>query len=70
MFKIFKCYGVSDKVIQLISAMTEAQVRTNYGMSDPFDINTRLLQGDTLAPFLFIWVVDYILREAVRETGI
>ena len=60
-------------MIQLISAMyeeTEAQVRTNDGMSDLFDINAGVLQGDALAPFLFIWVVDYILRKAVRETGI
>jgi hypothetical protein len=73
MFKIFKRYGVSDKIISLIKAMyrdTEAQVRTDDGLSDFFKINAGVLQGDTLAPFLFIWVVDWILRQAIKETGI
>ena len=33
-----------------------------------FEILARVLQGDTLAPFLFIIALDYALREATRET--
>ena len=31
----------------------------------PFLINAGILQGDTLAPFLFIIVVDYVLRMSI-----
>jgi hypothetical protein len=73
MFKVIKAYGVSDIVIKQISAMydgTTAMVRTSDGVSKEFSINAGVLQGDTLAPFLFVWMVDYILRRAVEETGI
>ena len=73
MIKILQAYGVSEIVADLISVMydgTTAAVRTNDGTSNTFDINAGVLQGDTLAPFLFVWVVDYILRRAVEETGV
>lgn len=73
MFKVMSAYGVSDRVIRQVSAMyanTTAMVRTIDGMSDEFDINAGVLQGDTLAPFLFVWMVDYILRCALKESGV
>ena len=33
----------------------------NGRISDPFDVTTGVLQGDVLAPFLFIILVDYLL---------
>ena len=33
-------------------------------ISDPFDVTTGVLQGDVLAPFLFIIFVDYLLGKA------
>ena len=33
-------------------------------ISDPFDLTTGVLQGDVLAPFLFIILVDYLLSKA------
>lgn len=43
-----------------------------YGCSEEFNITTGVLQGDTLAPFLFIIVLDYALRKAIagREEGL
>ena len=37
-----------------------------------FEITAGVLQGDTLAPFLFIIVLDYALRKAIagREDGL
>ena len=37
------------------------------GESDVLEILARVLQGDTLAPFLFIIVRDYALRQALKE---
>ena len=41
---------------------TQAFVRSPDGDTEFFNIIARLLQGDTLAPYLFIIVLDYVLR--------
>ena len=35
--------------------------------SDPFDVTTGVLQGDVLAPFLFVVLVDYLLKKATSQ---
>jgi len=40
-------------------------VFTQDGDTEAFAVNTSVLQGDTLAPFLFIVVLDYVLRQAM-----
>ena len=46
---------------------TETQVITSDGDTEYFKIVAGVLQGDTLAPFLFIIALDYALRVATRE---
>ena len=41
---------------------TQAFVRSPDGDTEFFDIIAGVLQGDTLAPYLFIIVLDYVLR--------
>ena len=36
-------------------------------LSDPFDNTTGVLQGDVLAPFLFVVLVDYLLKKATSQ---
>ncbi|KAJ4925013.1 hypothetical protein JOQ06_003960, partial [Pogonophryne albipinna] len=43
----------------------KARVVTPDGNSEEFDILAEVMQGDTLAPFLFIMVLDYALRKAI-----
>jgi hypothetical protein len=43
------------------------RVRTTDGTSDPFDLTVGVLQGDTLAPCLFVLVMDYVLRNALKD---
>ena len=72
MMKILKEYGVSDEVVKQLSAMytdTKSTVRTNDGSSEFIDITTGVLQGDTLAPFLFVIMIDYVMRLAERVSG-
>ena len=47
-------------------AGTRAKVVTPDGNSEEFDIQAGVMQGDTLAPFLFIIVLDYALRKAIN----
>ena len=37
------------------------------GDTEYFDILAGVMQGDTLAPFLFVIVLDYALRKAIAE---
>ena len=44
------------------------QVRSPDGDTEYFDIVAGVLQGDTLAPYLFIICLDYVLRTSIDET--
>ena len=44
---------------------TMAKVTSPDGETDLFEILAGVLQGDTLAPYLFVIVLDYALREAI-----
>ena len=74
--RILKAYDVPPNQLRAIGTMytgTRARATTPDGNSEEFDIQTGVLQGDTLAPFLFIIVLDYALRQAIqgreRELG-
>ena len=46
---------------------TSAVVLTSEGETTNFNINTGVLQGDPLIPYLFIIVLDYALRTAIDD---
>ena len=51
---------------------TKVKVRSPDGDTDYFDIVAGVLQGETLAPYLFIICLDYVLRTSIdniRENG-
>ena len=59
-------YGVSEFVIanaMLFYIWTSAVMATPHGNTEFFLTSSGVLQGDTLAPFLFITLLDYVLRE-------
>ena len=44
---------------------TKVKVRSQDGDTDYFDIVVGVLQDDTLAPYLFIICLDYVLRMSI-----
>ena len=46
---------------------SSAFVQTAEGPTDNFTTTSGVLQGDTLAPLLFIVVLDYVLRRVMRD---
>ena len=69
MMKILKAYDVPPNLLRAIKSMysnTRAKVVTPDGNSDEFEVSAGVLQGDTLAPYLFIIVLDYALRQAIQ----
>lgn len=67
MLHILQNYGIPDNIINAIAIMYEnpqSFVNTSDGPIDLFiTTTTGILQGDTLAQYLFV-VVDYILRQS------
>ena len=68
MMRILKAYGIPPNLLQAIEKMytnTKAKEISPDGETESFDITAGVLQGDTLAPFLFIIVLDYAQRKAM-----
>ena len=60
-------HGVPDSIIKAIMDLyedTSARTRTGPDLSEPFSTTSGVLQGDTLAPFLFVVILDAVLRDA------
>ena len=75
MEQILLAYGLPEKTVAAIMILyrnTKVKVRSPDGDTDYFDIVAGVLQGDTLAPYLFIICQDYVLRKSIdniRENG-
>ena len=62
--------GVSELLIANVMQFyigTSAVVATAYGNTGKISTTSDVLQGDTLAPFLFITLLDYVLRETLLD---
>ena len=62
MFKILITYGIPPKLVDVIKIMYEnnsATVLTQEGETEFFELTTGILQGDPLAPFLFVTLLDF-----------
>ena len=67
LWKILNYYGVPDKLVKMIMALyedSECCVRTENGDTRFFKIMSGVKQGCVLSPFLFVIVMDYILRQS------
>ena len=68
MKEILLAYGIPTETVDAIMMLyknTRAIVRSPDGDTDYFSIKAGVQQGDTLAPFLFIITLDYVLRTSV-----
>ena len=75
MEQILLAYGVPKETIAAITILhrnTKVKVRSPDGDTEYFDTEAGVLQGDTLAPYLFIICLDYVRRtsiDKIRENG-
>ena len=75
MEQILLAYGLPKETVAAITILyrnTKVKVRSLDGVTEYFDIVAGVLQGDTLAPYLFIICLDYVLRtsiDKIRENG-
>ena len=75
MEQILLAYGIPKETVAAITILyrnTKVKVRSPDGDTEYFDIVAGVLQGDTLAPYLFIICLDYVLRTSIdkgKENG-
>ena len=70
MEQILLAYGLSKETIAVITILyrnTKVKVCSPDGDTEYFDIVAGVLQGDTLAPYLFIICLDYVLRASIDK---
>ena len=75
MEQLLLAYGLPKETVAAIIMLyrnTKVKVRSPDGDTDYFDIVAGVLQGDTLARYLFIICLDYVLRKSIdkiKENG-
>ena len=75
MEQILLAYSLPKETVAAIMMLyrnTKVKVHSPDGDTDYFDIVTGVLKGDTLAPYLFIICLDYVLRTSIdkmKENG-
>ncbi len=63
MVKTLKAYGIPDSLE--VYQNTRVRVLTPDGPTEEFQIYSGVLQGDTLASYIFIIMLDHALRQAI-----
>ena len=70
LMNILPAYGIPKKIVDLISMLyinTTSQVITPDGMTEFFKTLAGMLQGDTLALYLFVIIIDYCMGLALEK---
>ena len=70
MEQILLAYGLPKETVAAIMILyrnTKVKVRSPDGDTEYFDIVAGVLQGDTLAPYLFIICLDYVLMTSIDK---
>ena len=75
MWKLLRHYGVPKKIISLIRCTFQdmsCKIASAGQLSESFEVKTGIRQGCLLSPFLFLLVIDWIIKTttAGRNNGI
>ena len=71
MFSVLRRYGIPEVIVNAINVLynnSKSAVMVDGNISDPFQVTTGVLQGDVLAPLLFIILIDYLMTKATEDT--
>ncbi|RTG81912.1 uncharacterized protein DC041_0005420 [Schistosoma bovis] len=70
LWKLFRHYGVPEKIVNIIrNSYDGLQCKVVHGgkLTDAFQVKTGVRQGCLLSPFLFLLVVDWIMKISTSE---
>ena len=71
LWKIMKTYGIPDKIIKMVQLLyedNECTVADSGQQSEWFRIKTGVKQGCCMSGFLFLLVIDWIMRTVLADT--
>ena len=69
LWKLLRDYGASVKIVSLIECIYRdmgCRVVHADQISEKFQVKTAVRQGCLLSPFLFLLVIDWIMRETMK----
>ena len=69
---ILQHYGTPARIVAAIHVLydnSKSQVYIEGQLSEPFNVTTGVLQGDVLAPFLFVIIIDYLSKRSEGNFG-
>uniref|UniRef100_A0A914WQC5 Reverse transcriptase domain-containing protein n=1 Tax=Plectus sambesii TaxID=2011161 RepID=A0A914WQC5_9BILA len=72
LWRIVATYGIPDRFINIFKNLYEGSsccVKTDDGTTDFFTIETGVRQGCVLSPFLFLLVMDFVLKRSMDIPG-
>ena len=72
MFKVLRHYGIPETLVEAIKTLyinSKSAVYVDGHLSEAFEVTTGVLQGDVLAPFLFIIMIDFITKQSKGTHG-
>ena len=70
LWKLLRHYGIPEKIISLIRCTyQEMSCRIAHAgqLSDSFEVKTGVCQGCLLSPFLFLLVIDWIMKTTTTD---
>ena len=71
--KPYESYGIPSKLVRMVNAMydgSQCAVVEGTGQTDWFDVKSGAKQGCNISGFLFLLVIDWIMRRTGANTGI
>ena len=72
MWKLLRHYGVPKKIISLIRCIYQdmsCKIAHTGQLSESFEVKTGVRQGCLLTPFLFLLVIDWIMKTTTRRNN-
>ena len=75
LWRIMRSYSIPEKIVKMVKVMysgSECAVIDGSGVYDWFEIKTGVKQGCCMSGFLFLLVVDWVMRKTIKHgnTGI
>jgi len=70
MWRILRTYGIPERIMGTIKCIYDevnSRVRLSGQLSEPFNVTTGVLEGDTLAPFLFVIILNFVLQRVPKQ---
>ena len=72
MFTILRNYGIPKEIFYAIRVLydnSKYAIFVDGQFSEEFEVTTGVLKGDVLAPFLFINVLDFLMKNATKNNS-